>query len=169
MTLGRNMLFIQQRNFSINKVRRDIKVKSLMNHRDQELIGDLNNYLTNLMSVGDLRTKIKHFTHPKAFKMYRKHQIEGGGADGVLNSIKIRNHIIYNAMVASKGSTEVFGLSKGDMINKLLESSLKIIDSNSSPLTETDKIHCLYQLSLLSLPFKYRRSLHNCVENTLSS
>jgi hypothetical protein len=69
---------------------------------------------------------------------------------GEMTALKIRNHIIYNWMVAEKGFDEKFGQSNNEFVDKILDSSLTIINAETSPLTVSDKIHCLLELVWLT-------------------
>ncbi|CAI2359009.1 unnamed protein product [Moneuplotes crassus] len=156
------------RTFCATFGRRDIKVKPIMATKDEELAADLDNYLTNLHSIRDLHKKVRHFTHPKGFMLYRKNQMNASqDSSQELNSRKIRNHIIYNSLVIEKGTPETFGLKSSEMASKLFDSSLKIIKSSNSPLFENDKIHCLYQLSLITQTPKQKSLLKQTAEEVL--
>jgi len=96
-----------------------------------------------MRNIDSVKEKLKHFTHPRAFKVYKDHQsnlIKSSGES--VTSINVRNHIVYNAMIAEKDSS---------IIESTLESSVKLLKSAACPLTASDRIHCLLELSLLNL------------------
>ena len=123
------------------------------------MISDLDNFLNNTSDIRIAQTRLRHFTHPKAFKMYKLNQsklIQASGTE--VTSTKVRNHIIYNAMVAKKNP---------ELVESVLDSSLKLIEAKSSPLSQSDKIHCLLQLSLMCEEIKAEKKLRRIIEGVL--
>lgn len=85
---------------------------------------------------------------------------------GEMTALKIRNHIIYNWMVAEKGFDDKFDQNNKEFLDKILESSLTIINAETSPLSESDKIHWLLNLTSLTDSPKLIKVVENVIKNS---
>ena len=130
----------QIRSFSTIMKNQDDQIisKPYFENREKEISLRLENLLDSVDDIKVLIDGLKHFTHPKAFTMYKENQSKQN-SDSVsqMTPTKIRNHIIYNAMV---------GLKDQSIVEKVLDSSLKILSSDNCLLSLNDKIHCLFHL-----------------------
>lgn len=105
------------RTFTTSIESRDVKVQNYSTAKDESIISQLDTILNKTTDSREVGKYLKGLTHPRAFNAYTENQ---NALSLTLGSSNLRNHIMYNVLVAKKNPK---------LIENVLNSGLKLLEN----------------------------------------